>query len=192
MSVVQHGSGGPHGTGSRSGNLRIALMAGAVLVGMGGLTWASVPLYRVFCQATGFGGTAEKAAATNEYDMPILARKMDVSFNTDVAPGLPWTFVPEQHDVKVHVGEEKLVYFKAVNNSDQPITGRAVFNIVPYKAGIYFAKIECFCFSDQTLQPHQAVDMPVQFYVDPEIAKNPHLDDVKQITLSYTFFKAKS
>ena len=183
-------SGSGPGHGIRRRNFWVALMTVAVISGMGALTWASVPLYRIFCQATGYGGTTQTANKADDSDMPILKRRVNVSFNTDVQPGMPWTFVPEQHDVTVHVGQEKLVYFKAINNSDHPVTGHAVYNVVPDKVGLYFVKLECFCFKEQTLQPHQAVDMPVEFFIDPEIAKAPNLNDVKQVTLSYTFFKA--
>lgn len=177
-------------TNHRRRNLRVALMASAVVVGMCGLTWASVPLYEIFCNATGFGGTTQEARGVNQYDLPILDRKMSVLFNADTSPGLPWTFGPVEKSVDVKVGEEKLVYFRAVNNSDKPITGRAVYNVTPDKMGLYFSKVECFCFKEQTLQPHQSVEMPVQFFIDPSIVKDGHLDEVKEVTLSYTFFRS--
>ncbi len=175
----------------RRANLRVAFMAGAIVLGMGCLTWASVPLYRIFCQVTGYGGTTQVADAVNDFDLPILDREMSVRFNTDIAPDLPWDFKAEQLSVKVQVGAQALVYFKVANKTDQPITGRAVYNVTPNKAGLYFSKIECFCFTEQTLQPGQVVDMPVQFFIDPQIAEDPLLDDVKEVTLSYTFFRSE-
>lgn len=172
-------------------NRRVAIIGVMMVVAMGAFTYASVPLYRIFCQKTGYGGTTQVAAKSNAYDMPILGREMTVRFNTDIASDLPWQFMPEQRSVTLKVGEEKLVYFKAVNNSDQPITGRAVYNVTPDKMGMYFSKIECFCFTEQTLQPHQSVEMPVQFFIDPQIADDSHLDEVKEVTLSYTFFRSE-
>jgi cytochrome c oxidase assembly protein subunit 11 len=172
----------------RRANRRIVLMTVAAVVGMTGLTWASIPLYRVFCGATGFGGTTQEARGVNQFDLPILKRTMTVRFNTDISPGIPWTFEPPKAPVKIRVGEEKLVYFTAVNNSDKPVTGHAVYNVTPGKMGLYFSKVECFCFTEQTLQPHQSVEMPVQFFIDPQIADDSHLDEVKEVTLSYTFF----
>ena len=171
-------------------NLRVVLLAMVAVAGMGGLTWASVPLYKIFCGATGLGGTTQEARGVNQYDLPILPRQMSVRFNADISPGIPWTFKPMQGAVKVHVGEEKLIYFTATNNSDEPVTGRAVYNVAPAKMGLYFSKIACFCFTEQTLQPHQTVKMPVQFFIDPGIVDDAHLDEVKEVTLSYTFFRA--
>lgn len=175
---------------SRS-NRRVAVIAVMVVAGMTGFTYASVPLYRIFCQKTGYGGTTQVADKTNAYDMPVLKREMTVRFNTDISSDLPWQFVPEQRSVTLKVGEEKLVYFKAVNNSDKPVTGRAVYNVTPDKMGMYFSKIECFCFTEQTLQPYQSVEMPVQFFIDPQIADDSHLDEVREVTLSYTFFRSE-
>ena len=151
-----------------------------------GMSYAAVPLYRMFCQATGFGGTPQRADAAPEQ---VLKRKVTIRFDSAIASGLPWRFYPEQGAVDVKVGEVGLAYYKAVNESDRPVTGRAVYNVTPDKAGAYFVKIECFCFQEQTLEPRQSVDMPVQFYIDPEIAKNRNLDEVRTVTLSYTFFK---
>jgi cytochrome c oxidase assembly protein subunit 11 len=174
----------------RGRNIRVALMAFAVVVGMAGLTWASGPLYRIFCSTTGFGGTPQEARGVNQYDLPILNRKMNVRFNADISPDVPWSFAPVEKSVEIRVGEEKLIYFRAVNNSNEPVTGRAVYNVTPDKMGLYFSKVECFCFSEQTLQPHQSVLMPVQFFIDPQIVKDGHLDEVKEVTLSYTFFRS--
>ena len=171
-------------------NLRVVLLAVAAVTGMTGLTFASVPLYKIFCGATGTGGTTQEARGVNQYDLPILPREMNVQFNADISPGIPWTFAPLQKAVNVHVGEEKIIYYTATNNSDKPVTGRAVYNVAPAKMGLYFSKIACFCFTEQTLQPHQTVTMPVQFFIDPQIVKDAHLDEVKEVTLSYTFFRS--
>ncbi|MBT6801941.1 MAG: cytochrome c oxidase assembly protein, partial [Rhodospirillales bacterium] len=149
--------------------------------------YASVPLYQWFCQATGFGGTTQVASATPN---KILDREITVRFNSDVNSKLPWRFQPEQLSMKLKLGEERLAFYSATNQSDESITGTATFNVTPAKAGIYFNKIDCFCFTEQTLQPGQTVDMPVAFYVDPEIVNDRKLDDVSDIALSYTFFRA--
>jgi cytochrome c oxidase assembly protein subunit 11 len=169
----------------RRANRTIALFAcGASLV-MLGLTAASVPLYRMFCQTTGYGGTtqvADRAPATP------LEQTIKVRFNADVDPALPWLFQPAQREIVVRLGEQRLAFFHARNRSDRAITGQAVFNVTPDKAGVYFDKIACFCFTEQVLQPGEAVDMPVSFFVDPAILDDPNAHDVKTITLSYTFF----
>ncbi|MAU40768.1 MAG: cytochrome c oxidase assembly protein [Kordiimonas sp.] len=162
-----------------------------VIAAMIGLVVASVPLYRLFCQVTGYGGTTQQYIAEDGHLPAVLDRTMTVRFNADIARGLPWYFKPVQRDVTVKVGEEGLAFYKAVNNSDKPVTGTATFNVTPHKAGQYFTKIECFCFTEQTLQPGQSIDMPVTFFVDPEIAEDEHLDEVTEITLSYTFFPMK-
>lgn len=177
------------GTDQGNKNTRLAIILFSVVIGMVGLAFASVPLYRLFCQVTGFGGTPQ--VATNAYDVPILDRQMTVDFNADISQDVPWRFEPVQRKVKIRVGEEALVYYRAVNNSDAPVTGTAIFNVTPAKAGPYFNKIACFCFTRQTLQPHESVEMPVTFFIDPAIADDPNLKDVQEITLSYTFFKAK-
>ncbi|MCF6215017.1 MAG: cytochrome c oxidase assembly protein [Emcibacter sp.] len=168
-------------------NKKTALALLGVLAVMFALVAASVPLYKLFCQVTGFGGTTQQAESS---DGKILARDMTVRFNADVNRKLPWYFKPVQRSVKVKIGEEALVFYKAINNSTETITGTATFNVTPFKAGIYFSKIECFCFTEQTLAPGEEVDMPITFFIDPEIANDKNLKEVKEITLSYTFFKA--
>lgn len=170
-------------------NTRVALLAAAGVVAMVGLAYASVPLYKLFCQVTGFGGTTQ--VATNTYDLPILDRKMTVRFNSVTSPELPWRFEPLQKDVTFKIGEELLVFYRATNTGSEPVVGTATFNVTPFKAGPYFNKIECFCFTEQRLEPGQSIDMPVTFFVDPAIADNANLDEVQEITLSYTFFKVK-
>lgn len=170
-------------------NGRVVLVLLVIIVAMFGLVYASVPLYRLFCQVTGFGGTTQVVA--NSYDLPILDRDMTVSFNADTARDLPWRFEPVQRRVMLKVGEEALIFYRAVNESDHDVTGTAVFNVTPHKAGLYFSKIECFCFTEQLLRAGETMDMPVTFFVDPAIADDPNLDDVKEITLSYTFYPSK-
>ncbi|MBV9734257.1 MAG: cytochrome c oxidase assembly protein, partial [Acidisphaera sp.] len=147
----------------------------------------SVTLYRLFCSVTGAGGTTQRAMADTA---TVSDRVVTVFFNTDVAPGLPWRFVPVQRSVRVHLGEQVPAFFEAQNLSDHDIVGHATFNVTPDKAGIYFKKIECFCFTEERLGAHQTVEMPVEFFVDPKIAANPGTRDVDQITLSYTFFQS--
>lgn len=181
-------------TGGASGgqgprNARVVVILLAVVVSMVGLSYASVPLYRLFCQVTGIGGTTQ--VGTNSYDMPVLDRDMTISFNADTGRDLPWKFEPVQRRVTVKVGEEALAFYRVTNTSDQEIVGTAVYNVTPFKAGPYFSKIECFCFTEQRLRPGESMDMPVTFFVDPQIADDRNLDEVKEITLSYTFYPAK-
>lgn len=160
-----------------------------VLIGvMVALDAYSVPLYRLFCAATGYGGTPRRAANAAG---AATSRRVTVRFNTLVQPGLPWRFAPEQDAVTVHLGEEKLVFFSAENLTGQPIVGHATFNVTPDKAGPYFTKIACFCFTEERLGPHQKIDMPVDFFVDPKLAGDPNAGDVRTITLSYTFFRSR-
>lgn len=170
-------------------NTRTMVIILSVVIGMIGLSFASVPLYQIFCQVTGYGGTTQVAA--NSYDMPILDREVRVSFTSSTQPDLPWEFEPMQRRVTVNLGEEALVFYRARNVSDKPVTGTAVFNVTPFKTGPYFSKIECFCFTEQTLQPGEEMVMPVTFFVDPVMDEEQNLDDVKEITLSYTFFEAR-
>jgi len=169
-------------------NTKMLVFLLGILVFMCLLVWASVPLYQLFCQVTGYGGTTQQSEALSG-DHVILDRDVTVRFNADVNPALPWYFKPVQKNVTLKVGEEALVFYKAVNQSDKPVTGTATFNVTPHKAGLYFSKIECFCFTEQTLQPGEEIIMPVTFYVDPLIEEEKNLDEVKEITLSYTFYK---
>ncbi|MFZ3360401.1 MAG: cytochrome c oxidase assembly protein [Xanthobacteraceae bacterium] len=152
-----------------------------------GLVAYSPTLYRLFCGATGLAGTTQRV---NEDTAAISKRILTVQFDSNVEPGLPWRFEPEQRAVTVHLGEQKLVYFTAENTSDQPIVGHATFNVTPLQTGIYFNKIQCFCFTEERLDPHQKVQMPVVFFVDPAFGKDPELDSIDTITLAYTFFRS--
>jgi len=171
---------------SNSGTV-IALLA--VVGVMGGLVAASVPLYRLFCAATGYGGTTQRANAAPADE--VRGRLITVRFDAETAPDLPWSFRPVQLQVRVHPGEQKLAVFRAVNRSPEPITGTASYNVTPNKAGLYFDKLQCFCFSKQHLDPGQSADLTVSFFVDPDIVKDPNTTDVDTITLSYTMFRAK-
>jgi cytochrome c oxidase assembly protein subunit 11 len=162
-----------------------AMALASVIVGMVGLTAAAVPLYRLFCQVTGYGGTTQRAEAAPERQ---LDQTITVRFNADVARDLPWSFAPVERAVEVRLGEQHLAFYRAHNRSDRAIVGSATFNVTPFKAGAYFSKIACFCFEEQTLQAGETVDMPVSFYVDPAILDDPDTQDVRAITLSYTFF----
>jgi cytochrome c oxidase assembly protein subunit 11 len=170
-----------------SGNRRVALMCVGFIAAMVGLTYASVPLYRMFCQATGYGGTTQRAEAA---PIAMGQRHITIRFNADVAKGLGWHFGPVEPSVEVVTGEPRTIAYRATNPGQAPITGTAVYNVTPEKAGAYFNKIACFCFDEQTLKAGETVDMPVQFFVDPAIESDPNTRDVDTITLSYTFFKA--
>jgi cytochrome c oxidase assembly protein Cox11 len=146
----------------------------------------SVPLYRMFCSATGSGGTTQRATASTGESGRIVT----VDFTTATAPGLPWRFRPRQSRVRVRLGQETLVFFEAENDSDQPIVGHATFNVTPDKVGIYFKKIQCFCFTEERLGAHQKVEMPVTFFVDRAMGADPSTEDVDNITLNYTFFRS--
>jgi cytochrome c oxidase assembly protein subunit 11 len=168
-------------------NRTTVLLLISVVSGMVGLSFASVPLYRLFCAATGFGGTTQRAAALPNR---VAAGLVAVRFNAEVAPGLDWEFHPLVDRIAVHPGEQNQVYFRAVNRTAVPVTARAVYNVTPTKAGIYFDKLQCFCFNNQTLAPGQSVDMGVVFFVDPDLLTDPDTSEVRSITLSYTMFRA--
>jgi cytochrome c oxidase assembly protein Cox11 len=154
---------------------------------MCGLVAYSPTLYRLFCGATGLGGTTQRAYSDTA---TISKRTVTVAFDSNVAPGLPWVFEPAQRSVTVHLGEQKLVYFTAENTGDTPIVGHATFNVTPLQSGIYFNKIQCFCFTEERLDPHEKVNMPVVFFVDPAFGRDPDLRTIDTITLSYTFFRS--
>jgi cytochrome c oxidase assembly protein subunit 11 len=172
-------------------NRRIGFYALAGAVFMLGLGYASVPLYRLFCQVTGFGGTAQRASEATAAGVKVSPVTISVRFDGNIDRDLPWAFRPLQTSQTVHLGARSLAAFEARNLSDKPITGRASFNISPDEAGKYFNKIQCFCFSEQTLQPGQVVRMPVTYYVDPAILQDEEARAIQQITLSYTFHEDK-
>ncbi|MEZ5709515.1 MAG: cytochrome c oxidase assembly protein [Blastomonas sp.] len=169
-------------------NRRSAFAAFALVVGMVALGFASVPLYRIFCQVTGFGGTTQVANAAEAETVKVVDRVISVRFDSNVSPALPWSFKPEQNVDKVSIGAKDMAIFLAKNLSDKPVTGTASFNVTPVQAGPYFNKIQCFCFTEQTLQPGEEVRMPVLYFVDPAILDDPDAFDVEEITLSYTFY----
>src|SRR5437763_2640554 len=169
----------------RNGTTVVLLLS--VVAGMVGLSFASVPLYRLFCAATGFGGTTQRAEAA---PTRVAARLITVRFDAQVAPGLDWEFRPLKNVISVHPGAQEQVFFRAVNRTSAPVTAQAVYNVTPTKAGIYFDKLQCFCFNSQTLAPGQSVDMGVVFFVDPDILTDPGTSEVRSITLSYTMFRA--
>lgn len=169
-------------------NQKTGIATFAIAGGMLAMAYASVPLYEIFCQVTGFGGTTQVAAEETEVavtDIPIKVR-----FDANTAPGLPWEFKPVQNTDTIMVGERKLAFFQAKNNSSEPIKGVATFNVSPDTAGEFFTKIQCFCFNEQTLMPGQNVSMPVSYYVDPAILEDDDGQRIEEITLSYTFFPA--
>ena len=169
----------------RNGMLAVLLVA--VVAGMGGLVAASVPLYRLFCAATGYNGTTQRATAAPD---DIASAYVTVRFDAEISPDLAWEFRPEQPEVRVHPGQQTQVFFRAVNRSSETTTGSATFNVTPTKSGIYFDKLQCFCFTKQVLRPGEAKDMGVVFFVDPDILTDPNTRDVRTITLSYTMFRA--
>ena len=179
--------GTPDAPGKRASRRRTAtaLILGGVVCGMVGLAFGAVPLYQLFCQVTGFGGTTQVA---EEAPAEIGERVVTIRFNADTARDLPWHFKPEQREMTVRVGEMAMAFYNAVNQSDRALVGSSTFNVTPVKAGAYFNKIDCFCFEEQTLAPGERADFPVSFFVDPDIVEDRRLDDVTTITLSYTFF----
>ena len=170
-------------------NVLVAASCAAVAAAMTAMSYAAVPLYKLFCQATGYGGVTQRAEAAPR---EALARELTVEFDANRSAGLPWTFKPAQRRVRVQIGEEALVHYRARNDSAAAVSGTAVFNVTPDKAGKYFAKIQCFCFVEQTLQAGETVDMPVVFFIDPAISDDRDLAELKTITLSYTFYPVDS
>ncbi|AEG50115.1 Cytochrome c oxidase assembly protein ctaG [Sphingobium chlorophenolicum L-1] len=168
-------------------NRRTMIGMAGVGLAMLGLGFASVPLYRIFCERTGFGGTTQRASADVQVS-EAAGHRMSIRFDSNVTPGMPWQFYPERHTQTVTVGARNLAIFVAKNMSDRPVTGTAIFNVTPTQAGVYFTKIQCFCFTQQTLQPGQQVRMPVIYFVDPKILTDTDNKDTQEITLSYTFY----
>ncbi|KAJ8766037.1 hypothetical protein K2173_020553 [Erythroxylum novogranatense] len=166
-----------------------------LVVAMVGSSYAAVPLYRRFCQATGYGGTVQRRESVEEKiarhakEGTVATREIVVQFNADVADGMPWKFIPTQREVRVKPGESALAFYTAENRSSAPITGVSTYNVTPMKAAVYFNKIQCFCFEEQRLLPGEQIDMPVFFYIDPEFETDPRMEGINNIILSYTFFK---
>lgn len=166
----------------------VAASCGAFVAMMVGAAYASVPLYTWFCKTTGFGGTTQVSERAPDQ---TLGRQLTIRFDSNVAPGLPWRFEPEQNEIKVRIGEVATVHYKVVNQAAREITAQAGYNVSPPQVGSYFTKINCFCFTQQTLKAGETRDMTVVFYVDPEIAKDHDQDDLNTITLSYTFYRQR-
>lgn len=169
-------------------NRRSAIIALSMALGMLALGYAAVPLYRIFCEATGFGGTTMKVSEATASAVAVTDRQIVVRFDSNVSSALPWRFKPERPTEKITIGARDMAAFVAENLSSRPVTGTATFNVTPVQAGRYFAKVQCFCFTEQTLQPGEKVRMPVIYYVDPAILTDPETKDIEEITLSYTFY----
>ncbi|HEX6374186.1 MAG TPA: cytochrome c oxidase assembly protein [Allosphingosinicella sp.] len=176
-------------TGLARRNGRTAALAGLLVLAMAGLAFASVPLYRLFCQVTGFDGTTMRAEAAPG---PVAGKQVAVRFDANVAPSLPWRFAPEKAREIVTIGEREMAFYTAKNLSARPVKGTATFNVSPVQAGKYFSKIQCFCFNEQMLRPGEEVRMPVVFFVDPKILQDPDAAPISEITLSYTFYPVDS
>ena len=172
-------------------NKKVLKITMSVVFGMVVLSFLSVPLYRLTCQVTGWGGTTQVVAANNS--VPATDHPITVRFNAETAPGMPWEFkTPAEGPVTLEAGADGYVAFTAINRSKTPVAGTAIYNVTPMQAGKYFFKTQCFCFGEQILNPGERVNMPVAFYVDPKIALDPDLKDLKTITLSYTFYRQDS
>jgi len=167
-------------------NRQIAFLASAVVVGMIGIAYAAVPLYQIFCQITGYGGTTQR---TEMADVRAIERPMNVRFVANVHREMPWQFKPVQVSQTIKIGEQGLAYYEAYNPTNETIVGRATYNVAPHKAGGYFSKVDCFCFTEQILKPGERVEMPVVYFIDPELDQDINLREVTEVTLSYTFFK---
>ena len=189
---TREGPAGSDRIASRRGLTRDALVAsicGFVVVLMVGASYAAVPFYNWFCRTTGFNGTTQVATSAPT-DVP-LARKIAVRFDANIAPGLPWKFQPEQNEIEVRIGEVVTVFYTVTNQAARETSGVAAYNVAPLTVGAYFQKINCFCFSEQTMGPGEKREMPVVFYVDPQLAKDSENDTLKAITLSYTFYPVR-
>lgn len=175
-----------HGQAIHKTNRKIALLCMSVVVAMVGLAFAAVPLYQIFCRVTGYGGTIQQTETDGS--IAVIDRLITVRFDANVSPKLHWSFKPKIRFVDLKLGQMATIYYVAKNLSSKPLNGTATFNVTPHAAGAYFNKIECFCFTEQTLKPGEQIEMPVQFFVDPELDKDRDLETVTAITLSYTFY----
>ncbi len=186
MSTMHHNPGDDAAMGAR--NRRVAVICAAVVFSMLGLAYASVPLYDLFCRVTGYGGTTQRAERPAD---TVLTRSMTVRFDANVGGGLPWEFAPLSGPQTLPIGENGLAFYRVTNTSDRPIVGTATYNVAPEQAGIYFNKLACFCFTEQRLEPGESMEMPVSYFVDPEIMKDGDASRLSTITLSYTFYEVK-
>lgn len=168
------------------GPQRTVLQLVSVVIFMGAMAWASVPFYSWFCRVTGFGGATDVATAASDI---ILDQEITVRFDASIDSGMPWTFKPVQREMTLKIGQTALAFYEAHNPTDHPVAGQAAYNVTPYAAGGFFDKIECFCFTEQVLQPGETVQMPVSFFVDPAIVEDREGKYVHTITLSYTFYQ---
>ncbi len=169
-------------------NLTVAYSMAALALGMVGLSYAAVPLYQIFCQVTGYGGTTQRAEQTPD---KVLERKIIVRFDANIGRGMGWDFKPVQRSIELKIGETALAFYEARNLTKTRLTGTATFNVSPEAAGSYFNKVECFCFTEQTLEPGARADMPVTFFIDPDMVNDREAQNIREITLSYTFFPVK-
>ncbi|KPP80807.1 MAG: cytochrome c oxidase assembly system protein CtaG [Oceanicaulis sp. HLUCCA04] len=170
-----------------TGNVKVLAICLGLALGMVGMGYAAVPLYDLFCRVTGYGGTTQTAQFDPDQ---ILERTVQVRFDASRSRDFPWEFEPLQREMTVRVGETALAFYRVTNPTDEPVTGIATYNVTPFKMGPYFAKLECFCFTEQTLGPGESMDMPVVFFIDPLMDEERRMDDVQSVTLSYTFFEA--
>ena len=167
-------------------DVAIAAACGVLVAGMVGASFAAIPLYKIFCSVTGFAGTTQVARIAPKHE---IARELTIRFDSNVTPGLPWKFVPEQNEIKLHIGEVATVHYKVINEAARSITAQASYNVTPPTVGAYFDKINCFCFTQQTMKPGETREMTVVFYVDPKIVNDRDQDPLNTITLSYTFYR---
>lgn len=173
----------------KTNNSRVALMAASVVVAMVGASYAAVPFYKAFCQATGFGGTTQRASKAPD---DVTNQDITIRFDGNTSSGLTWKFHPRQTQMTIKVGAQAMAYFDATNIGTEELTGSAIFNVTPPQAGAYFNKIQCFCFTRQTLMPGQSAEFPVVYFVDPAILKDADAKGIHEITLSYTFYPAEA
>ncbi|MTH65365.1 cytochrome c oxidase assembly protein [Paracoccus shanxieyensis] len=171
----------------RSNTRTVGYLVGVVVV-MGALSWAAVPFYNWFCKVTGYGGTTNVATQASDH---VLEEKVRIRFDANVDPDMGWTFRPMQREMELRIGENALAFYEAINTSDEPITGTASYNVAPDLAGYYFSKMQCFCFTEQTLQPGERIEMPVSFFVDADIVNDNDAGRIRDITLSYTFHRTE-
>ncbi len=177
-------------TENTASNTKVVAMCLGMVLGMGGLAYASVPLYDLFCRVTGYGGTTQRVDSS--LGVPVIDRKINVRFDANTASGLYWNFAPAQREITVQMGEQVIINYVAENLSDEPIVGMASFNVTPQSVGVFFNKVECFCFSDTFIEPGGKLEMPVVFYVDPDMDKEETMKALNTITLSYTFFESET